>query len=111
VNKSVYILGTLHIVNKLFCYLALLLSSFNFVYTVLSVLSGIVLCLEQVMDRLFPKIPNLLSQCGVFYLVVISENCPEDIKHLMNELGFSMHVVKERKVRGEHLLVLKFTRK
>jgi release factor glutamine methyltransferase len=56
-------------------------------------------------------VPNLLSQCGVFYLVVISENCPDDIKCLMNELGFDMHVVKERKIRGEHLLVLKFIRK
>jgi release factor glutamine methyltransferase len=63
------------------------------------------------MDQLFPKVPYLLSHRGVFYLVVISENCPQDIKHLMNELGFHMHVVKDRKVRGEHLLVLKFTRK
>jgi methylase of polypeptide subunit release factors len=86
-------------------------SLFYFVYNVLSVLSGIVLCFQQVMDRLFPKIPDLLSQCGVFYLTVISENCPDDVKQLMNELGFNMHIVKERKVRSEHLLVLKFTRK
>jgi len=66
---------------------------------------------REVMDRLFPKVPNLLSHRGVFYVVVISENCPQDIHHIMNELGFDMHVVKERKVRGEHLLVLKFTRK
>ena len=65
----------------------------------------------QVMDCLFPKVPNLLSHRGVFYVVVITENCPEDIHRIMNELGFDMHVVKERKVRGEHLLVLKFTRK
>ena len=63
------------------------------------------------MDRLFPKVPNLLSRHGVFYVVVISENSPQDICHIMNELGFDRHVVKERKVRGEHLLVLKFTRK
>jgi release factor glutamine methyltransferase len=63
------------------------------------------------MDRLFPVVPNLLSQRGVFYLVVISENCPDDIKRVMDELGFDMHIVKERKVRGEHLLVLKFIRK
>lgn len=65
---------------------------------------------RQVMDRLFAKIPNLLSECGVFYLVAISENCPEDIRLEMNLLGFNMHIVKERKVRGEHLFVLKFTR-
>lgn len=63
------------------------------------------------MDRLFPMVPNLLSNCGAFYLVVISENCPDDIKHVMDELGFDMHIVKERMVRGEHLLVLKFVRK
>jgi release factor glutamine methyltransferase len=56
-------------------------------------------------------VPNLLSQNGVFYLVVISENCPDDIKRVMDELGFDMHILKERKVRGEHLLVLKFVRK
>lgn len=66
---------------------------------------------REVMDRLFPIVPNLLSQHGVFYLVVSSENCPDDIKCVMDELGFDMHIVKERKVRGEHLLVLKFIRK
>jgi release factor glutamine methyltransferase len=63
------------------------------------------------MDRLFPKVQDLLSHRGVFYLVVISENCPQDVHHIMNELGFDMQVVKERKGRGEYLLVLKFTRK
>jgi hypothetical protein len=67
--------------------------------------------LQQVMDRLFPMVPSLLSHSGAFYLVVISENCPDDIKRVMYELGFDMHIVKERKVRGEHLLVLKFVRK
>ncbi|XP_069676091.1 methyltransferase N6AMT1 [Periplaneta americana] len=65
---------------------------------------------RQVMDRLFDKIPSLLSECGVFYLVAIAENCPEDIRLAMNLLGFNMHTLKERKVRGEHLFVLKFTR-
>ncbi|PNF28789.1 HemK methyltransferase family member 2 [Cryptotermes secundus] len=66
---------------------------------------------REVMDRLFPMVPNLLSLYGAFYLVVISENCPDDIKRVMDELGFDMNIVKERKVRGEHLLVLKFVRK
>lgn len=76
-----------------------------------SQVTGQLFYVRQVMDRLFPKVPNLLSHHGVLYVVVIAENCPEDIHHIMNELGFDMHVVKERKVRGEHLLVLKFTRK
>lgn len=87
------------------------MSLLNFKYSVLSILIEIVLSLQQVMDRLFPKIPYLLSHCGLFYLVVISENCPEDIKNLMNELGFDMHIIKERSVRGEHLMILKFNRK
>lgn len=31
---------------------------------------------REVMDRLFPKIPNLLSPNGIFYLLVLKENKP-----------------------------------
>ncbi|PSN49046.1 hypothetical protein C0J52_09627 [Blattella germanica] len=65
---------------------------------------------REVMDRLFPMIPNILSPYGIFYLLVISDNGPEDVEQVMRKLGFVMHVVRERKIRGEHLLVLKFMR-
>ena len=63
------------------------------------------------MDRVFPEISNILTKNGIFYMIVIFDNCPEDIEHVMNEFGFVMQIVRERKIRGEHLLVLKFSRK
>ncbi|XP_063218377.1 methyltransferase N6AMT1 [Bacillus rossius redtenbacheri] len=67
-------------------------------------------CGRQVMDRLFPDVPRLLSKQGVFYLLVIMENKPLEIQELMAGYGFQMTVLKDRKIRGEHLVVLKFTR-
>nr|CAD7456100.1 unnamed protein product [Timema tahoe] len=60
---------------------------------------------HQVMDRLFLDLPHLLSAQGVFYLVVISDNCLEEIEHILARLGFSMTVLGDRKIRGEHLLL------
>ncbi|KAJ8870496.1 hypothetical protein PR048_029519 [Dryococelus australis] len=65
---------------------------------------------RQVMDCLFPDVPHLLSEQGVFYLLVIMENKPLEIQEQMASLGFEMTILKDRKIRGEHLLVLKFTR-
>ncbi|KAJ9587328.1 hypothetical protein L9F63_019155 [Diploptera punctata] len=66
---------------------------------------------REVMDRIFPEISDILTEDGIFYMIAISDNCPEDIEHIMNNLGFVMEIVQERSIRGEHLLVLKFTRK
>nr|CAD7603000.1 unnamed protein product [Timema genevievae] len=65
---------------------------------------------REVMDRLFPDLPHLLSAQGVFYLVVISDNCLEEIEHILARLGFSMTVLNDRKIRGEHLLIVRFVR-
>lgn len=65
---------------------------------------------REVMDRLFPQVPFLLSETGIFYLLVISDNCPFEIEKIMNSMGFSMVILKERKIRGEHLMVLRFRR-
>lgn len=63
---------------------------------------------REVIDRLLPGISKLLSENGVFYLVVIRENNPEEIVEMMRLLQFKGEVIKDRKVRGEHLFVLKF---
>jgi len=64
-----------------------------------------------VMDRLFPHVSTLLSNKGVFYLVVIKENDPDEIIALFKrEYGFSGEFVKTRKCCNELLSVLKFTR-
>ncbi|XP_049763651.1 methyltransferase N6AMT1 [Schistocerca cancellata] len=65
---------------------------------------------REVMDRIFSQVPLLLSETGVFYLLVISDNCPSEIEKIMNSVGFSMNILMQRKIRGEHLLVLRFRR-
>lgn len=63
---------------------------------------------RQVMERVFTKIPEILSDAGFFYLVVIKENDPEYVISAFESLNMSGKVVYERKVWGEHLYVLRF---
>lgn len=63
---------------------------------------------REVMERVFPHIPSLLSDRGVFYLLVIKENDPVYIIEFFRPLGMVGKIVKERKIRGEHLYVLRF---
>lgn len=65
---------------------------------------------RQVMDELFPLIPQLLTDRGVFYLVAIKENDPEEICNFFNKKKFSASIINQRKIRGEHLFVLKIYR-
>ncbi|XP_058798991.1 methyltransferase N6AMT1 [Phymastichus coffea] len=66
---------------------------------------------RQVMDRLFPWIPALLSENGLFYLVVIKDNEPHNIINIFRELNMTGTIIAERKIRGEHLFVLRFQKK
>jgi release factor glutamine methyltransferase len=63
---------------------------------------------RQVMDKLFPSIPHLLSPEGVFYLLIIKENEPSDIIQLFENFKMIGSIIMERKIRGEHLYVLRF---
>ncbi|EFN80392.1 hemK methyltransferase family member 2 [Harpegnathos saltator] len=63
---------------------------------------------RQVMEQVFSTIPEILSDSGLFYLVVIKENDPEYILSAFQKLNMSGSIVCERKVRGEHLYVLRF---
>jgi release factor glutamine methyltransferase len=65
---------------------------------------------RQVLDRLLPSIPELLSEKGVFYLVVVEENKPEDIKQILGGYGFSCQKLAERRAFNEQLAILKFYR-
>ena len=65
---------------------------------------------RQVMDRIFTHIPVLLADSGVFYLVVVKENDPLEIMTIFEGLDMKGDIVCERKVRGEHLHVLRFTK-
>lgn len=63
---------------------------------------------RKVMERVFPRIPDILSNVGTFYLLVIKENDPEHILRIFTNLNMAGKIVGERKVRGEHLYVLRF---
>ncbi|XP_071099708.1 methyltransferase N6AMT1-like isoform X3 [Haliotis cracherodii] len=64
---------------------------------------------REVVDRLFPLIPSILSPDGVFYLVIIKENDQDEIEDIMKKNGFQMVVVKSRQSGPEFLSVLKFS--
>ncbi|KYN27133.1 PREDICTED: hemK methyltransferase family member 2-like [Trachymyrmex cornetzi] len=63
---------------------------------------------RQVMEQVFAIIPKILSDAGLFYLVIIKENNPEYILSVFKKLNMSGEIVHERKVRGEHLYILRF---
>lgn len=48
---------------------------------------------------------------GVFYLIVINENKPQEIIQEMNVLGFDASVILYRVCGWEGLSLLRFTRK
>ncbi|XP_032674509.1 methyltransferase N6AMT1 [Odontomachus brunneus] len=63
---------------------------------------------RQVMEQVFSTIPEILSDIGLFYLVVIKENDPEYILSAFQKLNMSGSIIRERKIRGEHLYILRF---
>lgn len=65
---------------------------------------------REVMDRLFPDLFEYLSEQCIFYLLVLKENDPQDIMHVLRGHGFSCETILTRQVPGEKLSVLKFTR-
>ncbi|XP_055995752.1 methyltransferase N6AMT1-like [Ostrea edulis] len=65
---------------------------------------------RTVIDRFLPKVPDLMSQKGLFYLVVIKENKPEEIERVMYDKGFHMETVLSRQTGPELLSVLRFQR-
>ncbi|DAZ94391.1 TPA: hypothetical protein N0F65_003255 [Lagenidium giganteum] len=65
---------------------------------------------REVIDRLLPKIPGLMSPTGVFYMVVVIENKPKEIAAIMAKHGFTTTVVRSTQARNERLSILKFVR-
>lgn len=52
-----------------------------------------------------------LSTGALFYLLLLKENDPEGIRRRLIILKFFAVIVKERKIRGEHLFILKIVKK
>uniref|UniRef100_A0A8D0H3L7 Methyltransferase HEMK2 n=1 Tax=Sphenodon punctatus TaxID=8508 RepID=A0A8D0H3L7_SPHPU len=65
---------------------------------------------REVMDRVFSLVPELLSTGGLFYLVTIKENNPDEILEMMKKYGLRGTRMLSRQAGREHLSVLKFRR-
>ncbi|RXN16626.1 hemK methyltransferase family member 2 [Labeo rohita] len=63
---------------------------------------------REVMDRFFPVIGQLLSDHGLFYLVTVSENDPEEIVDLLGKSGLNGQACLTRQAGRERLSVLRF---
>uniref|UniRef100_A0A8C5QBN0 Methyltransferase HEMK2 n=1 Tax=Leptobrachium leishanense TaxID=445787 RepID=A0A8C5QBN0_9ANUR len=65
---------------------------------------------REVMDRFFPLVPKLLSASGVFYLLILKENNPDEILEVMKTYNLTGSKILCRQAGREHLTVLKFSR-
>ncbi|XP_030333721.1 methyltransferase N6AMT1 [Strigops habroptila] len=63
---------------------------------------------REVMDRVFPLVPDLLSPGGLFYLVTIKENNPDEILETMKKHGLEGTQVLSRQAGPEMLTILRF---
>ncbi|NXK54322.1 HEMK2 methyltransferase, partial [Chauna torquata] len=63
---------------------------------------------REVMDRVFPLVADLLSTGGLFYLVTIKENNPDEILETMKKHGLEGTPVLSRQAGQEMLTILKF---
>ncbi|XP_062548947.1 uncharacterized protein LOC134213686 [Armigeres subalbatus] len=64
-----------------------------------------------VTKRVLKDLDRILSKDGVFYLLLLKENRPLKVIDFLKIEGFIGKIIKERKIRGEHLFVLKVSRK
>lgn len=62
---------------------------------------------REVMDRILPNVYELLSPSGVFYLVLIEENGPEEVSRLLKNEGLNVERILARRAGRERLMVFK----
>lgn len=65
---------------------------------------------REIINVVLNDLDRLLAKNGVCYMVILKENGPLDIKEYMSTRGYSCYNVMERKIPGEHLFVLKFSK-
>ena len=66
---------------------------------------------RSVINRVLLQIPTILSARGIFYLLLIKQNKPEEIRSYLEGYGLSGELVVQRKAANEHLMVYRFQRK
>lgn len=65
---------------------------------------------REVTDRFLPVVPQLLSSKGLFYLITIAENDPEEIIRLLSQCGLKGEKCLSTRAGNERLSVLRFQR-
>ncbi|XP_070786503.1 methyltransferase N6AMT1 isoform X3 [Enoplosus armatus] len=65
---------------------------------------------REVTDRFLPVVAQLLSSRGLFYLITIAENDPEDIIRLLGKCGLRGESCLSTRAGNERLSVLRFHR-
>ncbi|XP_041834969.1 methyltransferase N6AMT1 [Melanotaenia boesemani] len=65
---------------------------------------------REVTDRFLPMVAQLLSNKGVFYLITIAENDPEDIIRILGQRGLKGESFLSARAGNERLSVLRFNR-
>lgn len=65
---------------------------------------------RRIVDQFFLQMDNMLAIDGWAYVLVIKDNKPEQIIVDLGKIGFGANIIAERKIRGEHLYVLKIER-
>ncbi|XP_013883169.1 methyltransferase N6AMT1 isoform X3 [Austrofundulus limnaeus] len=66
---------------------------------------------REVTDRFLPSVAQLLSHKGLFYLITITENDPEEIIRLLSHQGLEGESCLSTRAGNERLSVLRFHRK
>lgn len=61
----------------------------------------------EIINRVIFSLDSILAPSGIFYLLIIKDNNPEKIKKDLRNMGYQAEQIIDRKVRGEHLIVLK----
>ena len=64
---------------------------------------------RRVLDRLLPVLGPALAPGGLFYLLGVAENDPQEIaEYLLAQHGFTSKLVGERRAQNERLFVMRF---
>lgn len=61
----------------------------------------------ETINRVIFDLDRILAPGGIFYLLIIKDNNPEKIKQDLKSFGYQAEQIIDRKIRGEHLIVLK----
>ncbi|XP_044265159.1 methyltransferase N6AMT1 [Tribolium madens] len=65
---------------------------------------------REITDRVLCNLQHFLTPKGVCYMVILKENNIDEIMSLVCKNIFRSEVIKDRKIRGEHLFILKFSK-